>query len=193
MDWERSTEERSVSSEISADYRLPPDPVSPPFSGEPYIYIYIFPIYYWLLFILVSSLCSAFLYTYIYIHILYIDNRLAHSQSSAGAARCGWGDDPLRQVPSSCNCNYALQCIVLHHYYDRITADHSWRATRYDDRRDFEVDAYKRTLLHLKVRRWSHTHVHARTHACMCMCVEFTLHVGLLHVPKCFAVCCSPC
>ncbi|XP_025270061.1 protein bric-a-brac 1 isoform X2 [Camponotus floridanus] len=28
MDWERSTEERSASSEISADYRLPPDPVS---------------------------------------------------------------------------------------------------------------------------------------------------------------------
>lgn len=26
MDWERSTEERSASSEISADYRLPPDP-----------------------------------------------------------------------------------------------------------------------------------------------------------------------
>lgn len=28
MDWERSTEERSASSEISTDYRLPPDPVS---------------------------------------------------------------------------------------------------------------------------------------------------------------------
>lgn len=34
------------------------------------------------------------------------------------------------------------------------------------------VDAYKRTLLHPEVRRWSHTHVHAHTHACMCMCVN---------------------
>lgn len=40
IDWERSTEERSASSEISTDYRLPPEPVS--FSLFPPLYI---PIY----------------------------------------------------------------------------------------------------------------------------------------------------
>lgn len=82
MDWERSTEERSASSEISTDYRLPPDPVSVLFFPAKrtymytymYVYIYIYlsiSIYLYISNLLlitfysrISSLCSAFLYIY---------------------------------------------------------------------------------------------------------------------------------
>jgi len=74
IDWERSTEERSASSEISADYRLPPDPVSPSFSGELYIYIYIHIYFQFIDYFLFSYPLFAL---HFYIHILYNDKSLA--------------------------------------------------------------------------------------------------------------------
>lgn len=90
MDWERSTEERSASSEISTDYRLPPDPVSFPSSSVLYIPIY------WLLFILVLSLYSAFIYRLrlcIAGHARLICNRI-HTTAFL-PLDCGWADASL--------------------------------------------------------------------------------------------------
>jgi len=141
-----------------------------------YIYIYIyfqFIINYF--FILVSSLCSAFLYTYIYIYYILINVSLIRNRRQELRV----ADETTIQVPSSCNCNYALQCITLHHYYDWITADHSWRATQYmttDATFKYLRDAYKRTLLYPKVRRCKlHTHVHARACTRVCVCASNSL------------------
>lgn len=96
MDWERSTEERSASSEISTDYRLPPDR-----SGKflffssllsLYIYIHIYIPIYWLLFILVLSLYSAFIYR-LRLSSLYIP--ALDSSAIARTAGCGWADDAI--------------------------------------------------------------------------------------------------
>lgn len=197
MDWERSTEERSASSEISADYRLPPDPVSPPFFRRAiYIYIYIFPIYYWLLFILVSSLCSAFLYTYIYTYTIYWWTSRSFAIVGRSCAlrmrRRSTAPSPFKlQLQLRVAVHYATSLLWPSHGGSFVTCYPVWRQTR----------LWSISSMHIDVLRFTwksdgdriRTYTRARTHACMCMCVEFTLHVGLLHVPKCFAVCCSPC
>ena len=142
-----------------------------------YIYIYIyfqFIINYF--FILVSSLCSAFLYTYIYIYIYYILINVSLIRNRRQELRVA--DETTIQVPSSCNCNYALQCITLHHYYDWITADHSWRATQYmttDATFKYLRDAYKRTLLYPNLPEspmvqiaYARTRARACTRVCVC-------------------------
>lgn len=157
-----------------------------------YIHIYISPIYYWLLFILVSSLALHF-YIHIYIYYILINVSLIRNRrqelrvADETTIHCA---KSLQVATVIMRCN-ALCYIIIMTESRRIIRDvlpdmttQTWLWSI--------VDAYKRTLFHPEVRRWSHTHVHAHTHACMCMCVEFTLHVGLLHVPKCFAVCCSP-
>jgi len=159
-----------------------------------YMYIYISNLLL-LLFILVSSLCSAFLYIiHIYIYIYYILINVSLIRNRRQELRVADETTIHCQVPSSCNYNYTLQYIVLHHYYDRIRI---WRIIR-------DVLPGMTTDVTLKYRRCIQTYfassrspmviAYARTRAYARVYVrQFTLHVGLLHVPKCFAVCCSPC
>jgi len=170
-----------------------------------YLYIYIFPIYYWLLFILVYPLFALHFYTYIHrLLITVIVSLICNRRQERRIA-----DETtmyLLQVPLSRNCNYILRCIVFalrssswpNHGGSFGDGATRWWRTRLWNKSS--VHTYNKRVLRFtrKVRRRSHTHVyaraHARTHAYMwCICVEFTLHVGLLHAPKCFAVCCSPC
>lgn len=102
-------------------------------ASRPYIYIYTYFQFIIDYFLFSYPLFALHFYTYIYIpmYTYTIDNRcrLAHPQSSPRVARCGWDDDVLlRQVPPSCNCNYALRCImyrITSLYYNQVTADRS--------------------------------------------------------------------
>lgn len=105
-----------------------------------YLYIYIFPIYYWLLFILVYPLFALHFYTYIHrllitVIVSLIRNRRQERRIADETTMY------LRQVPLSCNCNYILQCIVY-----RVTVIIMTKSRRIvrnvlpdDDIRGFEI------------------------------------------------------
>lgn len=96
-----------------------------------YIYIHISNLLLTTFYSRILSLLCISIHIYIPMYTYTIDNRcrLAHPQSSPRVARCGWDDDVLlRQVPPSCNCNYALRCImyrITSLYYNQVTADRS--------------------------------------------------------------------
>lgn len=209
MDWERSTEERSASSEISADYRLPPDPVSLPFSGESSIYIYLYFQFIIDYFLFSYPLFALHFYTYIYIPIYtyillitvivpLIRNRRQewHAADETTMYCCA---KSLQVATAITHCD-AL-CIVFYVIIIIKSRQIVRNVLPGEDGRDFQTRTASRYVLDKRMyfaspsesptdNRIRMTRAHARAY--VCVCAEFTLHVGLLHVPKCFAVCCSP-
>lgn len=111
-------------------------------------------------------------------------------------------DGTTRVTPSpSESCNHTVRCIVHYVTYYRITADRFVTLPRWVVTRGPRViiGTVKRVNAFLSRSkspgrtRPTGDRVCTYTHACVRVCApKFTLHVGILHVPKCFAVCCSP-
>jgi len=201
IDWERSTEERSASSEISADYRLPPDPVSPSFSGEFYIYIYKIYIYIYIyihIYIYISNLLTTFysrilslLCISIYIYYIMINVSLSFAIVGRSCAlRMRWrstAPSPFKlQLQLHVAMHYATSLLWPNHDGSFVTCYPVWRQTRLWS----IVDAYKRILLHPKVRYGDciRTYTRARTRVCAsnslcmwvsCMCPSALLFAAL--------------
>lgn len=178
----------------------------------------IFPIYYWLLFLFSYPLFALHLY-YISIYILYIDNRyrVAHPQSSATVQapfsslpnlpnalrmrRCTIPSRKLWLQNLQCARAHCISIITMLHRYSNC----NWITNRCiirehaKDGHDNSTSPIHDALMRAFTRKYnsrqkSHIHLHVYYNTRVSVyAVKFTLHVGFLHVPKCFAVCCSPC